>query len=191
MAIIKFKEIENLYSQKVCEYINKGYVISSEHTSGSQTGEVVRIALSKGETFIKICLLNSWENWKETIKLVVLKFEKTNEWRTLWNNEAEIVEEKIFFEINHAKKVYSDDKAEFDVIAKKQKERSKNYYFEYDYENILQSEKAKNVAYKLAKKQAGYKSINKKSIEKIVRGKNCYILRFLNKSSLYLRMTND
>lgn len=190
MAIIKFKEIENLYSQKVCEYINKGFVISSEHTSGSSTGEVVRIALSKGETFIKICMLNSWENWKETIKLVVLKFENVKS-RTLWNREAEIVEEKIFFEINHENKVYSDDKAEFDLIAKKQRERSKNYYFEYDYENLLQSEKAKNVAYKLAKKQAGYKSINKKSIEKIVRGENCYILRFLNKSSLYLRMKEN
>lgn len=102
---MKFKEINRRYTEKVAEYLAKGYTINAGTMNGSQ-GELAHIDLTDGEKVVRILLertsgYGDW--WYEGYRLVVgiatdnVEINVDNSWATIWNNRLDIVEEEIFY----------------------------------------------------------------------------------------------
>jgi hypothetical protein len=195
MTVLKLNDIEKLYSEKVASLIMAGYVISSEHTSGSQTSEVSTISLTNnnGKTVIRVGLIEKFADWgKRELKLVVLKFENVG-WGTLWNHKAEVLEEKTFFEVNREKKIYCESKIDLDKILSLRKERFENRKCNnriYDKE-IIESEKAINIIWKIVRKKDGYKSVPKKRIVRVLKDQYGYMVYVDNRPNLRIRLGKE
>ena len=132
MTVLKINYIEKLYSEKVAEYIMKGYSINVEHSHGSQTNEISTICLTNdgGKTVLRVGLIRACEDWrKEELKLVVLKYENVGR-RTLWISEGEVLEERTFIEVDD-RKIYCESEEDFDKILSLRKERSKNHEYKW------------------------------------------------------------
>lgn len=192
MTVLKLNDIEKLYSEKVAEYINKGYSISIEHSHGSQTNEVSTICLTNdnGKTVLRVGLIRACKDWrKEELKLVVLKYENVG-YRTLWISDGEVLEERTFIEVDDRKKVYCESEEEFEKILSLRKERCKNREYEWiDREVEICSEKIKDLVWKIARKKDGYKSVPKKRITKVTKDKDGYWVHFENRRTLRIRLS--
>lgn len=110
---MKFAEINAIFTQKVAEYIAKGYVINSNTMSGHQ-GEIAKIDLRKSDEIIRVLLdTERGEFFREAVVIIVGK--NTDEriakcsdritYDTIWNNRLEIIEKRTFW---HMQKDYSD-----------------------------------------------------------------------------------
>lgn len=92
-------EIDSLFTKKVAEYIAAGYVINSNTMSGSQ-GEIGKIDLHKGNTYIRI-MLDTTYSWKDGDKINLIVGHITDKvcpvgYCTVWNQNLEILEEQSF-----------------------------------------------------------------------------------------------
>lgn len=191
MTIVKQNYIEKLYSEKVAEYIMKGYVISIEHTHGSQTNEVSTICLTNdsGKSILRVGLIRACEDWrKEELKLVILKYENVKPRDVLWISKGEVLFLRTFIEVDREKKVYCESEEDFDKILSLRRERSKNREYEwFDREEEITSEKIKDLVWKIARKYEGYKSVQRNKITKITKDKNGYFVSFENRPRLRVR----
>ena len=190
MTIIKRNYIEKLYSEKVAEYIVKGYVISIEHTHGSQTNEVCTICLTNdsGKSILRIGLIRACENWrKEELKLVILKYENVRPSDILWISKGEVLFSRTFIEVDREKKVYCESEEDFDKILSLRRERSINLYELENRAVEVTSEKIKDLVWKIARKYEGYKSVQRNKITKITKDKNGYFVSFENRPRLRVR----
>lgn len=190
MTVLKLNDIEKLYSEKVAEYINKGYSISVEHSKGSQTNEISTICLTNdnGKTVLRVGLIRACKDWrKEELKLVVLKYENVG-YRTLWISEGEVLEERTFIEVED-KKTYCESEEDFKAILSKRKERSRKYYDDDEVE--VTSPKIQDMIWRIVRKKDGYKGIPKKRIQKIIKVKNGYLVRVENKYSVRINLVKE
>ena len=121
-------EIEAIFTEKVQEYITKGYILSTTTMSGHQ-GEVAKVDVKKGNEIIRI-LLTSKTAWSDdgTIqqtKLTVGRAQKQARKHspfdtmatTIWNNELDIIEEMVWYSVDSSADCFSEDKAE--ILAQK------------------------------------------------------------------------
>lgn len=190
MTIVKQNYIEKLYSEKIAEYIMKGYVISIEHTHGSQTNEVSTICLTNdsGKSILRVGLIRACEDWrKEELKLVILKYENVKPRDILWLSKGEVLFSRTFIEVDREKKVYCESEEDFDKILSLRRERSINLYELENRAVEVTSEKIKDLVWKIARKYEGYKSVQRNKITKITKDKNGYFVSFENRPRLRVR----
>lgn len=103
---MKFRQIEAIYTEKVAEYIAKGYTINASTMSGHQ-GEIAKIDLRKGDEIIRVMLDTERCSFHSAVVIIVgrntdERIAKSTELRsydTIWNNRLEIIEKRIFWQM--------------------------------------------------------------------------------------------
>lgn len=102
---MKFKEINKKFTEKVAEYMAKGWYFNTATVSGSQ-GEVAKVDLTDGKRIVRIMLSRAngygefwWEGYKLTVGFTKpsIKPNDCDTWQTVWNNELEVVFEETFY----------------------------------------------------------------------------------------------
>lgn len=111
---MKFAEVNVRFTNKVAEYIAKGYVINTATMNGSQ-GEIGKVDLTNGKEIIRVNLekvhgcedgveeLNGRAFWYDGFKLTVgratddLEPNVADTWQTLWKNRVEVIFEEIYY----------------------------------------------------------------------------------------------
>lgn len=160
------KEIDVLFTNKMVEYINKGYSIHSNTMGGSQ-GEQAKVDLSKDNDVIRILLHTKYSGLSCT-KLVITIGRNTNKLHNtstdiIWNNDLEILEEIEFIKLSEN---YYVTPEEYPSIREKQKNRL-HHKTNYSCKNF--SDEAKKIVLSFIQRQPKCKSIKLKDIERVYR----------------------
>lgn len=176
--------MNKMVTKMVKEYLNNGYeMYLGNNAHGSQSREEFAIHLTKdnGKTVLKIYgTLKRSENWTRELHVVAEEFNNKEGDRTFWNDHGKNKKTlKIYYiyETNQLndKRLYIEDKEEFDRLIQLKRQRNKNREEE---STELKSDKAKKIALKLLKKKRGYKSTKLCEIKKVE--------RFCGRYSVYL-----
>lgn len=133
--ILKIKDVEQYYSDKVRECLNNGYRFYHNGMSGSQ-GDVCKVALTDDEDIITI-RLTSYQTRvvsesKEYISInyckVIIEKYYDFEASTLWNDKGEYISSKFFYVVKnpYGKTVFTDNYIEAVNISLKQSLRFDN-----------------------------------------------------------------
>lgn len=178
------KELSEIITNKVTEYLANGFLIWYTHCSGSQ-GEEMKVDLSNdnGNTVYRIWMekIYSCSRLGDGISIFIEKYTNAKNKRTLWRNKGETVFEKSFVCINDSfcKDIYCDaeNKTYFE---NKIRDRFDSKYF-FNGRNINVSKK---VLLRCVKAQKGYKSVKEKDIVSIIRyaGTPRYLVTFTEES---------
>lgn len=120
---MKHTDIESIMTAKVAEYITKGYILSTVTMSGHQ-GEVSKVDVKKGNEIIRI-LLTSESSWDDegTIQKTTLTVGRAQKQvrksrpfdtmaTTIWNNELDVIEERVWYSVDSSADYFSEDKDE-------------------------------------------------------------------------------
>lgn len=167
------KDIENMYTDIVKEYVDKGYRIYYPTMGGSQ-GEIAKIDLTNDKNVIRILIDKKIEFYNHMLLeyLVIIVGENTDKlWGNsfsdiIWNDNLKIISEVRFYKIGKNDNLFFGTKQEaIDALNKKLKR--------FDYENynsvkeIIFSDKAKEIVLPFMKRQRKCKSITVKQIEEV------------------------
>ena len=110
---MKFEDINTIYSQKIADLMADGYTINTATMGGSQ-GDIAAIDLRKGTDVLRVRLhkemFHSFSQkeepfWGDCIILTVgrcvdervIRATGLNAHETIWNQELEMVEERVFW----------------------------------------------------------------------------------------------
>ena len=131
------RDIEAIFTEKVNEYIQQGYVFSPATMSGHQ-GEIGKVDLRNEHEIVRILLTNERDYHADT-KAVVLtvgrverKERRGHEFDTMaptiWNNKLDVIEQRTFYMISERAEVFTEDLAEHEAVVKKQNARRHERY---------------------------------------------------------------
>lgn len=131
------RDIEAIFTEKVNEYIQKGYVFSPATMSGHQ-GEIGKVDLRNEHEIVRV-LLTSERDYRADTHTIVLtigrverKERRGHEFDTMgptvWNNRLDIIEQRTFYTISERDEVFTEDHDEYEAVVKKQKARLHERY---------------------------------------------------------------
>lgn len=180
--ILKMKDVEQYYSDKVRECLNNGYRFYHNSMSGSQ-GDVCKVALTDDEDIITI-RLTSYQTRvvsesKEYISInyckVIIEKYYDFEASTLWNDKGEYISSKFFYVVKnpYGKTVFTDNYIEAVNIALKQSLRFDNSE-KKEYKNVFDGNKTKLLS--ILKNHQGFSSVTKKDIIEVVHSNDGYMI---------------
>ena len=173
------KDIENVYTNTIKEYMDKGYRIYYSTMGGSQ-GEIAKIDLTNDKEVIRILINSKVEHYREhpihkymdLDYLTIIVGRNTDKlWRNsfsdiIWNKHLELISEIRFYKIGRKNNSFFGTKQEaIDAICK--------YYERFDFrdlyskDEIIFSDKAKEIILPWIKRQKKCKSVNIKQIEEV------------------------
>ena len=175
------KDIENLYTDTIKEYLEKGYRIYYSTMGGSQ-GEIAKIDLTNDKEVIRILLESNNECYRDnpvhkhidlnyfsiivgrnTDKLIGDTF-----FDTIWNHHLELISELRVYKIGRRNNSFFVTKQEAIDAMCKYYERLKFKSFDWAKERIeINSDEAKRIVLPFVKRQYKCKSATVKDIEKI------------------------
>ena len=175
---MKHTDIEAIFTAKVTEYIQKGYVINLTTMNGSQ-GEIGSVDLRKGDEVLRILLESKREYDREARldrQMVVLTVGRWNEaipddrpfetmGATIWNNRLEAVEQRTFYQIDRRSDFYTEDKEAYDAMLRKQYDRceARGGYIRRDDRQL--PDWAKKIAKRYIKRVTGKDRVSGKNIK--------------------------
>ena len=99
---MKFVEINKRFTEKVMEYLNKGWIINTSSLSGHQ-GEIGKVDVTDGKQIIRILLERKCGYRVDSIVLTVGRStedvipNKDDNWSTIWNSRLDIISQEIFY----------------------------------------------------------------------------------------------
>lgn len=175
------KDIENVYTDTIKEYLNKGYRIYYSTMGGSQ-GEIAKIDLTNDNEVIRILLGSKAENYREhpihkymnLDYLTIIVGRNTDKLRgdsfsdIIWNEHLELISEIRFYKIGRRDNSFFGTKQEAIEAMLKYYERLKFKSFDLAEERIeINSDEAKRIVLPFVKRQHKCKSATVKDIEKI------------------------
>ena len=173
------KDIENVYTDTIKDYLNKGYRIYYPTMGGSQ-GEIAKIDLTNDKEVIRILLGSKTENYREhpihkymdLDYLTIIVGRNTDKLRgnsfsdIIWNEHLELISEIRFYKIGRRNNSFFGTKQEaIDAMCK--------YYERFDFrdlysrDEIIFSDKAKEIILPWVKRQKKCKSVNVKQIDEV------------------------
>lgn len=173
------KDIENVYTDTIKEYLNKGYRIYYSTMGGSQ-GEIAKIDLTNDNEVIRIFLDSKTEHYREhpihkymdLDYLTIIVGRNTDKLRgdsfsdIIWNEHLELISEIRFYKIGRKNNSFFGTKQEaIDAMCK--------YYERFDFrdlysrDEIIFSDKAKKIILPWVKRQIKCKSVNVKQIDEV------------------------
>lgn len=159
------KDIDALFTSKIMEYINKGYIIHTDTMSGSQ-GEQAKVDLYNETEIIRILITSHYRTAMSGLKLIVGRnTNKTYNRPTdiIWNNDLQIIEEYEFIKLSDN---YFVTPEEYESIKTIQKKRSHiRYSNNADYKEF--NEEAKKFILSFVKRQPKCKSVKLSDIERV------------------------
>ena len=130
---MKAIEIEKIYTDKIAEYLAKGYTINPATMSGHQ-GEIAKIDLKKDDEIIRILLdrTHCWDRVNDRdVDAVVLKVGRNTDtftklrrpfdtWNTVWNEHLEILEQRFFYQICNDADYFTESAEEYFAMKDRQ-----------------------------------------------------------------------
>lgn len=173
------KDIENVYTDTIKDYLNKGYRIYYPTMGGSQ-GEIAKIDLTNDKEVIRILLGSKTEHYGEhpihkymdLDYLTIIVGRNTDKLRgnsfsdIIWNEHLELISEIRFYKIGRRNNSFFGTKQEaIDAMCK--------YYERFDFrdlysrDEIIFSDKAKEIILPWVKRQKKCKSVNVKQIDEV------------------------
>ena len=136
------RDIEAIFTEKVTEFIQKGYIISTSTMSGHQ-GEIGKVDLRKGNEIIRVLLEQESEYGRGkvydrekvilTVGRAVLNSRKgeppfNTMGETIWNNKLEVLEQRTFWQVTRREDFFTEDEAEYEAMMEKQTKRLEERY---------------------------------------------------------------
>ena len=187
---MKFAEINKIYTQKVIEYLNKGYVINCGSLSGHQ-GEIAKVDLTDGKEIIRIYMEKSYistlYNEAEAIVLYVGKStddvepNQNDGWGTIWNSKLEILSKDVFYQLGSRGSSRGSDwygtLDEAKACEKLRYERYRNREITVNNNQEITDTKRIQIVSSFLKRRIGLDSINPKKV-KFYRSGNNYIAEY-------------
>ena len=173
------KDIEKVYTNTIKDYLNKGYRIYYSTMGGSQ-GEIAKIDLTNDKEVIRILLGSNTEHYREhpihkymdLDYLTIIVGRNTDKLRgdsfsdIIWNEHLELISEIRFYKIGRRNNSFFGTKQEaIDAMYK--------YYERFDFrdlysrDEIIFSDKAKEIILPWVKRQKKCKSVNVKQIDEV------------------------
>lgn len=175
---MKFAEINTIFTQKVAEYINKGYTFNSNTMSGTQ-GEIAKVDLRKGTEVIRVRLDTITHECRPAVVLIVGRntderiannTERNGGWYTMWNGKLEVIEERTFWQMQkNFREVdwYIEGDAGKEAIKKTDERLRKNYLTVEHPDRIFEGvEKVIAKAVRRHLERPGFKAQNVKKVWK-------------------------
>ena len=161
------KEIGLVFTEKVAEYMAKGYVMNIDTMSGSQ-GEIAKVDLRKGDEIIRILVATGYDHLAEKISVIVGRntsklYNRGHD--TIWNSELEIIEEIEWYKVSEN---YYCDEAEYRVIEEK---RFKRFDGKRTENTIDFGEEAKKILLPWVKRKKGCKTAKLSDITRVYKYK--------------------
>ena len=186
---MKHTEIEAIFTAKVNEFIQNGYMINTATMSGHQ-GEITKVDFRKGNDVYRVLLEQTTEYGNHGISdVVILKVGRSTEnvirddrpfdtmGPTFWNNRMEIVEQRKFYQIDRRADYFIEDEVKYDAMKKKQIERYKRSDERSPREEL--PEASRMVAVKYIKRLTGKTRVSSNDIKvfkQIGRERNSYVV---------------
>lgn len=102
---MKFREINARFTEKVAEYMAKGWMLNAGTMNGSQ-GEVAKVDLTDGNRVLRIMITKEHgygDFWYDGYALIVgfaednIKANAIDIWQTVWNNRLEVVSKEMYY----------------------------------------------------------------------------------------------
>jgi hypothetical protein len=176
---MKFTEINAIFSQKVAEKLNAGYVLNTNTMGGSQ-GDIAFVDLRKGDEVIRVRLhremfskivdekTHIWGNY------IAITVGKSNDERviankgydgyaTIWNNQLEVLEERVFWQMDSRN---SDWFIEGDEGIEALKKNNSRYNYRYPQTNV-EIKGAEQIVLPAVKRHLGRKNYGVDNIMKV------------------------
>lgn len=154
---MKRSELDKIFTDKVMEYMNKGYIIHTRTFDGSDGTS--RIDLIKGNDFIRVYLCRQFDTMNLIVGHKILNKRELNE-DIVWRNDLENIEEKVFYTVEYDK--WYVDKEEYDAI--KEVRRKRRIDIRYFDKVIANQDKAKEIIFPFMKRQYRCKTIKPSDI---------------------------
>lgn len=196
------EELSQVFTNIVQSYLNSGFMIWMSGCTGSQ-GEEMKIDLSNdnGKTVYRVWMDKSTLYGSEirekyhvydidTVQIFVKKYDIKYAGQTLWMKEGTQVECYTYYLIDERKSVYVSNLNDFVELSGIQNIRRDIYYSTYysKKERKLSNSSFK-AAFKIARKEKGYKSILLKDITEVTRDdRGYYTISFSNRHSLSVKI---
>lgn len=173
------KDIENLYTDTIKEYLEKGYRIYYSTMGGSQ-GEIAKIDLTNDKEVIRILLESKNECYRgnpvhkhiDLNYFTIIVGRNTDKLSgntfadIIWNGHLELISELRVYKIGRKNNSFFGTKQEaIDAMCK--------YYERFDFrdlysrDEIIFSDKAKEIILPWVKRQKKCKSVNVKQIDEV------------------------
>ena len=185
------KDIEKAFTEKVQEYLMKGYRFYSEGMRGSQ-GEIAKVVLTDDKELIIIYLEEDYSTlseWRHSLVLFVEKQPCTK--YIVWLHTGTILEKTIWHDLSDGEGRYylnSECPKVNEILAIKQQRRELNRNLHNTKDIEFTSDEAKKVILPLVRRQPKCKSKTVKDIIKIYRvvKSKLYVVHFKNGQTLCL-----
>lgn len=157
---MKRSELDKIFTDKVMEYMNKGYIIHTRTFNGSDG--TLRVDLIKGKDFIRVYLHKQFDTMNLIVGHKILNKRELND-DIVWRDNLENIEEKVFYTVEYDK--WYADKEEYDAIKEVRKKRriGRKYPWEND-EVLVNQDKAKEIIFPFMKRQYRCKTIKPSDI---------------------------
>lgn len=103
--MVKYENINRRFTEIVSEYLMKGYVFNTATMNGCSQLEVTKVDLTDGKEVVRIKVEEGYFRNIRYIKIVVGRCKKVKPhiykdmWNCIWDNELEIISEKVWYEI--------------------------------------------------------------------------------------------
>lgn len=167
-----FKEINQKFTDKVVEYINKGYHINSATMSGSQ-GETAKVDLTDGKEIIRILIddKTDYDDYSDYTVIIVcrctdnVRIDFNSTWDIIWNDHCEIISEDRFYKAGNGWFVTKDESVRNRKIKHDRHEARRDS--EYPYKDYKFDDSAKNIMISCIKRKLNRKRFSIDKIEGI------------------------
>ena len=176
---MRYSDISQIFTDKVKEYITKGYIINTETMSGSQ-GEICKVDLYNRDQVVRVWMESEykynegyWHGRCLKVCVGIWKYPKgTNS--TLWFHDIETLEEHTYYEISNRRSRheadrgwYLEDLAEALKIKEKQTERYYNRSRYYP-KKVMTDDKSRDIASRYLRRRVGYSRLSRDKISVII-----------------------
>ena len=189
------KDINKLFTDKMMEYINDGYIVNTNTMGGTQ-GEQAMVDLTNGEYIIRLYIDIKSESLINHLHIIAERVKMRKKFKcgwdnTIWNGHNEVIFDKSFIEIDYGRYYVDEESDEYKEIKTKRKQR-----YESDFRNTrnivyFENPKAKEIALKLIKKNPRTKTTKVKDIsfvgKHLWRNERPYYIQYAKAKIIHLR----
>lgn len=187
--IILVKDLEQVFTNMVNEYIAKGMTIHVNSMSGSQ-GEKAKVDLTDGKDVYRIRIeresSHDDEFWGDKMVIIVERHSGADKkdldnWDTIWNGRGEEIYRREWFSVssrNH--KAFVETLEEARECTRKQRDRYKSRRIKDDGKEIkIIGEDKLTVIRDMCRTHKGYARIKRCHIERLVKDQTSYGTRYV------------
>ena len=182
------KQVCEIFTKKVVEYIGNGYIITPDSFSGSDGTS--RVDLVKDDSFIRIYLNEVYECGGDILTFVVCEKKLTSNISKkriysqdiIWTNDMTVVEETDFRILNkYSKNIWYVTEEEYREIMDRTKDRRNNRVYNFGYTKVRLPEEAKKIVLSFIQRKPKCKSVKVKDIK--------YVEKYINFDNVHYRVS--